>query len=596
MWKYLLLFPCILFAQTELEEQSMLYQAESMAQKFNFEIARTPPPLLSPQPQSCLNTASVWFTIDLSELPEPAFTTLNREELWERLREIGVQGVYLKGLKKGGSSRTGISLDPKWGNNWDDLAIWLQKKRVALIGDSMGSSTGLSADFWLALKNVGDYPGLYHLVEIERPDWRMLPIVSDSQNSANVPWLTLQELHKKGYVPEHFAPYVKESRWNVTGPVKCVDGKVRRWIYLKENKADPVIDWLNPSFAGCRIAAADTLDSIYNLGQRVVRFNDSISLSAKETLSLWTRKLGSFSVLETKGGLEEFKKAPTDMISDTLTRPALLHALIAEDAEALKLIYRLFLEDEIEIKRLVHVLQPFDEFTCDWATFISQPRKRFKYYEEILTGEALRMRLLKEDVARVGEKTAATWPALCMSALGITDFEKKRDEIAKTHLLLAFFYAMQPGAFSFSASDLLGTLSKQTVDLMCPNENTLYGSLPAQMKNSCSFAMQLKKILSVRMDSGIESAELIAIPETVQRGLMILVHRLKNGGMTQLLAVNFGRTAATQVLDMPNVRQTTAIDLMTGLAVKKPLESSTVRLDLPPLSGKVILFQTKYYD
>jgi len=574
----------------------MLYQAEQIAQKFNVEVAKTPPPLLSPQPQRCLDAASIWFAIDLNEIGPPAFETLTNDLLWNCLREIGVQGAYLKGLKKGGSFRTGIGLDPKWGSDWKDLAILLQKKGVVLVGDSVGSSTGLSPDFWLALKNVGDYPGLYHLVEIEQSDWALLPVVGSSQFAANVPWLTLQELHKRRYVPEQAAPYVKESRWNTTAPIKCADGKVRRWIYLKENRSDLVLDWLNPSFAGCRIAAADTLDSIFNLGQKIVKFDAAISSNAKETLSLWTRKLGSYSVLEAKGGLDELKRASSDLMTDTLTRPALLHALIAEDAEALKLMYRLYLEEGIETKRLVHELQPFDRFTCDWDELLLHPRKRFQYYDEILTGEALRMRLLREDAAKIGEPTTATWPKLCLAALGVKDLEKRREDLSDTHLLLAFFYAMQPGVFSFSVSDLLGTLTQQTVDLMGPNESTLYASLPGQMKNHKSFAMQLRKILSVRRDNGIESAELVSIPETTHRSLMILIHRLRGNRMTQLLAVNFGRTAVRQTLEMPEIRQTTAIDLMTGLAEKKPLEASAIQLDLAPLSGKVILFQTKYFD
>lgn len=579
----------------QLETRSMLGQADCIAKKYHLEIAKAPPPLLSPQPQSCLSTASVWFTIDLNEICAPAFQTLSEEELWDNLREIGIQGVYLKGLKKGGEFRTGINLDPRWGDSWSELATLLQKKGIALIGDSLGRSTGLSADFWLALKNVGDYPSLYHLVEIEKRDWKWLPQIGPSQFTANIPWLTLQELHKKGYVPEQFTPYVKESCWNATSPVKCADGKVRRWIYLKERERDPVIDWLNPSFAGCRIAAADLLDSVFNLGQKIVRLDGAIRPNAKETLSLWARKLGNYSVLEASGGIDTLKQAPTDLVTDTLTRPALLHALIAEDAEALKLMYRLFLEEEIESKRLVHVLQPFDQFTCDWTELLLHPKKRFQYYEEILTGEALRMRLLKEDVLRVGEKNPSTWPYFCMAALGVKDFEKRREDIAELHLLLAFFYAMQPGVFSFSVSDLLGTVTQQTVRLMQPNEHTLYASLPGQMKNGKSFAMHLKKIFAVRRENGIESGELTSVPETTHRGLMILIHRLRNG-MTQLLAVNFGRTPAQQTLEMPAIRQTTAIDLMTGLAEKKPLDSSTIHLHLPPLSGKIILFQTKYYD
>ena len=187
-----------------------------------------------------------------------------------------------------------------------------------------------------------------------------------------------------------------------------------------------------------------------------------------------------------------------------------------------------------------------------------------------------------------------TWPSACLAALGEPDYEKKRDESARAHLLLAFFYAMQPGVFSFSLSDLLGMVEYQTVDLMNPNEQSLYGSLPSQMKNSLSFAMQLKKILFVRTDSGIEFGELLAVPATRQKGLLILIHRLR-GGLLQLLAVNFGRTPVTQTVEMSSIKQTTAIDLMTGLAEKKPLDSPTIRLDLPPLTGKVILFQTKYF-
>src|SRR5690606_14624500 len=132
-------------------------------------------------------------------------------------------------------------------------------------------------------------------------------------------------------------------------------------------------------------------------------------------------------------------------------------------------------------------------------------------------------------------------------------------EMARLHLLLAFFYAMQPGVFSFSMADLLGMTEPVGVDPMAPNEKSLYGSLPSQMKNSCSFANELKKILSVRTDSGIENGELIAIPDTHQRGLILLLHRLKGSRMLQLTAVNFSQMSVQETLDLPSIRQTTAI-------------------------------------
>jgi hypothetical protein len=611
-WKWLLLLPFFLNAQNETDDlclncpqetysnapnpylsESFLYQAEEVSQKFSLEVAKLSPPSLIPQPQTCLNQASIWFTIDLSQLQAPAFEMLNDETLWDHLRDIGVQAVFLKGLKKGGQQRTGMGIDPKWGSDWNDLALCLQKKGITLIGESLGASTGVNIDFGLALKNYIPYQGLYHLIEIEKKHWKLLPTTSPAELFVNVPWLTLQELHKRGYVPEKSTPYVKKSSWNATGPVKCADGKVRRWIYLTEEKGNPAIDWLNPSFAGSRIAAADTLDSIYNLGQKIIWLDDAINWSAKETQALWIRKLSASSVLETKGALDEWKKAPTDLISDTLTRPALLHALIAEDAEVLKLMYRLFLEEGIEVKRLVHSLQPFDAFRCDWALFLADPRKRFQYYEEMLTGEALRMRLLKQDIATIGEKGSATWPSYCLAALGE---QEKRDDLIQTHLLLALFYAMQPGAFSFSVSDLLGLKNLETVDLLNPNEGSLYGSLSSQMKNSLSFANQLKQILLIRKESAIENGELLSIPETKQKGLFLALHRIQGSSLLHLLAINFSKTEAQQTLEIPQIRQTTAIDLMTQLAEKKPLNSSTIQLNLPPLSGKVILFQPKYYD
>jgi hypothetical protein len=564
----------------------MLSQAEDLTGRFCAEIAKAPPPLKAPQPQSCLDAASIWFSIDLQEVAAPAFETLAQEELWDMLRTVGVEGIYLKGMKTGGEFRTAIGLDPKWGNGWDELGSMLQKKGLALIGDTMGNSTGLGADFFAALKNKER--GLYHLIEIEKRDWKLLPETGPSTSFANVPWLTLQELQKKGYVPEQFTPYVKESAWNATGKVCCDDGVVRRWIYLQSNGTDPALDWLNGSFAACRIAAGDLIDSVFCVGQKIVKIDAKIQDSAKETLALWIRKLGSFSVLETAGGIDELKKSSTDLMCDIATRPALLHAIIAEDAEALRLMYQLFLDEGIEMKRLVHTLQPFDQFVCDWSELATHPRRRFPYYEEVLTGDALRNRLLKEDLLRLGGPPNGTWPALCMRAFG------QRADITKVHLLLALFYAMQPGVFSFSASDLLGTLKEQPLNLTGPNEGTIYPSLPAQMQNGQSFAMQLRNILSARKESGIESGELVSIPRTKDKGLLILVFRLRNG-MTQLSALNFGSAPVQQTIDLPSIRQTTAIDLISGQSMAKPLDSSQIRLDLPPLSGKMIRFQTKYY-
>src|SRR3989338_3321129 len=594
MWLFLLTPIFALFASCPVEDflsQSLLFQADELTKKYHFEIAKLSRPIETPQAKKALQQASIWFSIDLETLQNPSFLSLSSEPFWELLREIGVEGVRLQNVKAGGKYRTSLGLDAKWGQGWEELMAILQKKGIILIIDSIGEATGLSADFFLALKNWGDYPSLYHLIEIEKADWKLLPEVPPCQLATNIPWLELQRLHKKGYVPEDFSPYEKRSQWNVTPPTKGADGQVRRWIYLKSRALDPVIDWLNPSFAGCRIGAADTLESIYNLGAGIIQWNELSGMNAGKTLALWTRKLGAFSAMDVTGGLYAMKEAPADLIHDRLTRQALMHALLTEDAEALRLMYRLMLKEDMEAKRLIHSLQPFQEFGCEWTEFTAQPQKRVPYYEETLTQEALKFRLLKEDIESLKGNNVPTWPSLCVQSSQGGDFL----EAQKIHLLLSFFYAMQPGVFSFSASDLMGALTQEPLDLFSGNKASLYGSLESQMRNSCSFASRLRHMFSIRNDFGIAFGRLAAIPHTAHLNLLAIVYQL-DGGRTELLTINFSKQKIHETFEIPSIRQTYAIDLMTGLGEQKPVSSPNITVTLPPLSGKVILFQPKYYD
>ena len=46
-----------------------------------------------------------------------------------------------------------------------------------VIDDIVPGHTGKGADFRLAEMKVGDYPGIYHMVEIPEKDWHLLPRV-----------------------------------------------------------------------------------------------------------------------------------------------------------------------------------------------------------------------------------------------------------------------------------------------------------------------------------------------------------------------------------------------------------------------------------
>lgn len=575
--------------------QTLLSQADLLSEQYNGEIAKAPPPSSMAQTERCLDVASIWFSLDLQHLAVPqgqtALEVLSSEELLKMLKEIGVEGIYLEHL------REGFSVAPKWGLDWPCFSMETKKRNLSLVGDGLQNTTGWSADFELALQNVGEYPSLYHLIEIASVDWDLLPRMSPGELIGNVPWLSIQELHKRGYVPECYSPYTKESSWNATAPICGTDGKMRRWIYLKQGCGEPALAWLSPSFGASRIAAADSLCAVYQLGEKILSIDDRLPLFAKKTNALWLRKLGAFSAEKISGGIKKLKRAVGDVTFDILTRAPLLHALIAEDAEALRLIYRLFLCEKIPINRLVHTLQPFDQFACDWVELACNPRKQYRYWQEQVTGEILRQRLLKEDLLRLGGKTLhlSTWAGFCAAALGYKNAKRHREEIAHAHLLLAFTYAMQPGVFSFSASDLLGALPEQAkqLDLMEPNSTTLYASLPSQLKNPRSFASQLRDLLAIRRQWNFAKGELIDVPNVRHQNVLLLVHRQKENLF--VTAVNFGKSVAQEAVDIAAIRNSNAIELLSGLMEKKTFESSQFSFSLSPLSGKVFMFQPKYY-
>lgn len=553
---FLFLLPLLANLQTE----SMLYQAEMLAKRFGFETVKEVSPSEKNRTEQCLDTASVWFSIDLSEIQAPAFDNLNDSVLWGHLQEIGIEAVRFNGLKSGGKFRTAISLDPKWGANWGALCQTIQNKGMVVVADGIGNSTGTGADFKLALKNVGDYPSLYQLIEIAKEDWDLLP-----KESASLSWQFVADLKEKGYISEG-------NQWNVTGKIKGADEQNRRWIYQKSLGVDPVMNWLNPTFAAAKIASADALDSIYNIGAKILVFDAELPMNVTQTLALWTRKLGGFSAIDNADGIEAMKKANADLTVDTITRQALSDAISLHDASVLKLIYSLFLKEGIEVKKLIHAMGPF--------TAMKSP----------VLNDLLKLRKIKQDAWKIRGKDLVSWPKSIDTAMAT------EAEILETQLLTAFFLSMQPGVFSFSATDLLGNLTKAPMNLSGQNEKTLYASIAGQLGNGKSFARQLRRMIQVRRENQLSKNELSAVLNTKHSGLLLLLFKKPNSSVQELLAVNFGKEAVQETIELASIRKTTAIDLMNSLVINKPLESATIQLHIPARQATAILFQPKVFD
>lgn len=580
--------------------EPMLAEAERWERHYAPEIAKLPPPSSSSQEEALLTLSSTWLSLDLTTLrPTPgksALETLSDETFWQILQDLKINGLQVDSLKGIEGERIGFSILPQWGTEWPKIVQAAKKRGVALIGSLLGYTTGRGPDFQRALQNISTYPSLYHLVEIPSFDWKLLPPIPVDSSWTNVPWLMLDNLHQKGYVPNHIRAYVKESLWDATAIISCPDAQKRRWIYLQENFGAPVLSWLSPSFNAQRLMAADALCALYQDFQKIFWIDAKIPSHAQTTTSLWVRKLGGFTLQKTEGTLDELRGFSADAAADTLTRPALLHALLTEDAGALSLIYRLCLAEGIPMNRLIHALEPFDRFACSWTEFAANPLKPYLYREEKITGEVLKGRLFKEDLAHIqGTATIApsTWARHCSSAF---EDNQLRD---KGHLLLAFAYAMQPGIFSLSYADLIGSTVESpplSIDLLGFNEQALYPSLPLQIQSPHTFASQLKHILAVRESSQIARAALIEVPSSHHKGTLLLLHRLKSSRFIHLLALNFSRHSVQETLQFPGIQGTWGIDLMSGQSQEKIFEADSFLFDLPPLSGRAFLFQPKYYD
>src|SRR5205085_7084273 len=92
------------------------------------------------------------------------------------------------------------------------------------------------------------------------------------------------------------------------------------------------------------------------------------------------------------------------------------------------------------------------------------------------------------------------------------------------------------------AVDLMGANPEAAASVIgLPRAKALYGSVPEQLTDPESFVSRLKKLLAARNKYRLAEAELIAVPETKQRSLCILVLRLPEKSGYAVTALNFGR-------------------------------------------------------
>jgi trehalose synthase len=522
-----------------LVERSMLEDAKRYATLFSGQASMWQNPFANPDPRAAIEKASVWFTaypISMITKPGASFLgTLGDEKLWAAFEAIGIDGLHTGPVKKAGGlvdwdytpsvdghfDRISNMIDEEFGTEEEFRAMC----EVAaghlgmVIDDIVPGHTGKGSDFRLAEMKVGDYPGVYHMVEIEPKDWHLLPAVTKG-DSINLDIEAEDQLAKHGYIIGRmqrvifYEPGVKDTNWSVTAPVLGPDGVERRWVYLHYFKeGQPSINWLDPSFAGMRLVIGDALHSLGDLGSGALRLDangflgveksseDSpawseghpLSEAANQLIASMVRKVGGFTFQELNLTIDDIQSSAergADLSYDFINRPAYHHALATGDTEFVRLTLNLSIEHRVEPASLVHALQNHDEMTYELVHFETlHAEDIFTFRSKQITGHelavAVRQDLLDHlagDAAPYNAtftqngiaSTTATIIAASLDFTSVTNLTPEQvEQIKQAHLLLAMFNALQPGVFALSGWDLCGMLTlerKQVSQLLADGD------------------------------------------------------------------------------------------------------------------------------
>ena len=508
-----------------LEEQSMLADSSKLSRQLAGHHLMWANAFASPDPRAAVGQASVWYTaypLSLMTARKQSFLgALGDEELWKAFARIGIDAVHTGPVKLAGGisgwehtpsvdghfDRISMGIDPLFGTE-EEFRTMCENAAAhegTVIDDIVPGHTGKGADFRLAELNYGDYPGIYHMVEIPEDAWHLLPDVPEGRDAVNLDPATEQALAEAGYIIGElqrvifYEPGVKETNWSVTAPIHDHRGVLRRWVYLHYFKeGQPSINWLDPTFAGMRLVMGDALHSLLDLGSGGLRLDANgflgveksvdlspawseghpLSQAANQLIGSMVRKVGGFTFQELNLSIDDLHdtgRVGPDLSYDFITRPAYHFALATRDTEFLRLTLREAMRLGVDQASLVHALQNHDELTYELVHFSS--RHRDDVYE--LGGREMTGAELAEYVRQTMRETltgeaapynrvfttngiACTTASVITASLGITDLEQISDEdrrrVRDAHLLLAMVNAYQPGVFALSGWDLVGSL------------------------------------------------------------------------------------------------------------------------------------------
>ncbi len=212
-----------------LEQRSVLHNAKAIAAQYAGKGEMWRHPYAETQPRAAATLASVWFAAYppavITREGESVLQTLGDEALWSAFEDIGIKALHNGPMKIAGGlhgyeftptidgyfDRIGLEIDPAFGTaeQFVTMSRHAARHNAVIIDDIVPGHTGKGPDFRLAELGYADYPGLYHMVEIDPVDWHLLPSVADDQRygqpdpDPGEP-STGERVHRRPVDPHHF--------------------------------------------------------------------------------------------------------------------------------------------------------------------------------------------------------------------------------------------------------------------------------------------------------------------------------------------------------------------------------------------------------
>jgi hypothetical protein len=121
-----------------------------------------------------------------------------------------------------------------------------------------------------------------------------------------------------------------------------------------------------------------------------------------------------------------------------------------------------------------------------------------------------------------------------------------------------------------------------------PRGVSLYGSLPAQLRDSTSFACRLAEILAIRKRYGIATSIQLDVPQVSNKAMLVMVHQLSDA--EQVTVLNFSAHAISgSVISEELVPGSVLVDMFTDEEVGEVDDLHTFPISLEPHEGMSLL-------